>query len=317
MGGLFIAYAGPANGVVHIGLIAFLPLSATVAVIALVRRRWMWASPYLVVFSVLLIWWSRLEPSNARDWQAETALLPYAVIEGDIVTVHNIRNFVYRSETDFTPAYYDKRFDLRKLEAVDLVTSYWMGPEIAHVFSSYAFAGGDHLAISIEARKVKGEGYSSLKGFFRQYELYYVVANERDVIRVRTNYRRDPPENVYLYRTQTSVEDGRRLFLEYMNRINSLRARPEFYNTLTTNCRTTIWMNTRVNPQHLPFDWKILVSGYVPEYHFEMGGCELTTCPFPSFNGVRVNARAQEARADQEFSRYIRTLKAETTGTAS
>ena len=100
-----------------------------------------------------------------------------------MVTVHNIRNFSYRRETDYTPAWYDKTYDLRQLEGVDLVATYWMGPAVAHIFLSFAFAGGDHLAVSIETRKERGEGYSTVRGFFRQYELYYVVADVRDVLR--------------------------------------------------------------------------------------------------------------------------------------
>ena len=120
------------------------------------------------------------------------------------------------------------------------------------------------LAISIEVRKPKGEGYSTLKGFFRQYELVYIVADERDLIRLRTNYRRDPPEDVYVYRTRSSIEAKRRLFLEYMRRINALQTQPEFYNTLTTNCTNSLWTNSQVNPGRVPLSWKILVSGYVP-----------------------------------------------------
>ena len=154
------------------------------------------------------------------------AVLPYATIEGDVVTVHNIRNFDYRSETDYTPAWYDKRFDVRDLVGVDLVAVYWMGPAIAHTFLSFEFAGGEHLAISIETRKEQGEGYSTLKGFFRQYELFYVVADERDVIRLRTNYRHDPPEDTYVYRVQAPIENLRRLFLEYMRQVNLLTTQP-------------------------------------------------------------------------------------------
>ena len=132
------------------------------------------------------------------------------------MTVHNIRNFDYRTETDFTPRYYDRTFDLRKLDSVDLVSVYWMGPAIAHLFVTFDF-GDDHLAISIEARKERTEGYSTLGGFFRQYELIYIVGDERDVIRLRTNYRKDPPEDVYLMRLKAPIENGRRFFLEYMN----------------------------------------------------------------------------------------------------
>ena len=183
-GTLALTYSGPRNDAVRYSLAVLFAAASLVALIALIFRRWRWRAfaAYLVLFMALLVWYFGLEPSNERDWQTDVAVLPYATIEGDVVTVHNIRNFDYHTETDYTPAYYDKRFDLRKLEGVDVVAVYWMGPAIAHVFLSFAFAGGDHLAISIETRKEKGEGYSTLKGFFRQYELYYVVADERDVI---------------------------------------------------------------------------------------------------------------------------------------
>ena len=173
---------------------------------------------FLSGFAIVILWFLLIPASNDRDWQPDVARLAWADIDGDRITVHNIRNFDYRTETDYTPAYYDKQFDLSQLESVDVVAVYWMGPAIAHVFLSFGFAGGDYLAISIEARKEKGEGYSTVKGFFRQYELYYVVADERDVIRLRTNYRHDPPEEVYVYRAHHgTIENGRRLFLEYMD----------------------------------------------------------------------------------------------------
>ena len=261
------------------------------------------------VFSIILLWFLFIPPSNDRDWLPDMALLSWAEIDGNRITVHNIRNFDYRSETDYTPAYYNKQFDLSKLDGVDVVAVYWMGPAIAHVFLSFGFSGGDHLAISIEARKKKGEGYSTVKGFFRQYELYYVVADERDVIRLRTNYRRDPPEDAYVYRTHGSIENGRRLFLAYMDKINALKACPEFYNSLTTNCSTNIWQNTRVIPNHLPFSWKILLSGYIPEYLYEMKVLD-ERLPFPELKRLaHINARAQAADSAADFSRRIREAR--------
>jgi hypothetical protein len=223
-----------------------------------------------------------------------------------LVTVRNIRNFDYRSEKDYTPAYYDRRFDLRDLEGVDLVAVYWMGPAIAHIFVSFAFAGGDHIAVSIETRKERGENYSTLKGFFRRYELYYVVADERDVIRLRTNYRRDPPEEVYLYRLHAPLENGRRIFMEYLKKINALQAKPEFYNTLTTNCTTNIWLHSQTNPEHLRFSWKILASGYVPEYLYESGRLDRSVPLTELSKRAHINGRAQAANAATDFSRLIR-----------
>lgn len=304
---LALDFLVPHNDILRNSLAIVFGALSLLAIIGIYFRRWRLRvlTAYLVLFALLLGWWRTIEPSNERDWQTDVAVLPHADIEGDIVTVHNIRNFDYRSETDYTPAYYDKRFDMRKLEGADLVAVYWMGPAVAHIFISFAFSGGDHLAISIETRKEKGEEYSTLKGFFRQYELYYVVADERDVIRLRTNYR-NPPEDVYVYRLQAPLENIRRVFFEYMAKINSLKDRPEFYNTLTTNCTTNIWFHTRVNPGHLPFNWKILASGYVPEYAYGAGRLD-TSVPFSELKRrAHINARAKAADGAADFSRLIR-----------
>jgi hypothetical protein len=181
-----------------------------------------------------------------------------------------------------------------------------MGPDIAHIMLSFGFAGRDYLAISIEARKEQGEGYSTIDGFFRHFELFYVVGDERDLIGVRAIHRKNPPEDVYLYRVQAPPEAARRLFLEYFRQINSLREKPQFYNSLTTNCTSTIWMNARVNPQHLPFSWKIIISGHVPEYMYENRRLD-TSLPFEELRERgHVNARAQEAGSAADFSQRIR-----------
>jgi len=261
---------------------------------------------FLAVFAVLLFWFFSIPASNDRDWLPDLARLSWAEIDGDFITVHNIRNCDYRSETDFTVAYYDRRFDLRQLKSVDVVAVYWMGPAIAHILLSFGFEDGAYLAVSIEARKEKGEGYSTVKGFFRQYELYYVVADERDVIRLRTNYRKDPPEDVFVYRLQGPIENGRRLFLAYMEKLNSLKARPEFYNSLTTNCTTNIWTNTHVNPDRIPLSWKILMSGYVPDYLYETGRLDNKLPFFDLKRRAHVNARARAADTAADFSQRIR-----------
>jgi len=307
-GALALLYSSPLSETARIVLAAIFGIVAAVAAIALAVRRWRWraAGAYWVAFFALLAWFFSLAPSNDRDWQADVATLPYATVAGDIATMHNIRNFDYRSETDYTPAYYDKSFDVSKLTGVDIIAVYWMGPAVAHIFVSFEFAGSDHLAVSIETRKEKGEEYSTLKGFFRQYELYYVVADERDVIRLRTNYRKDPPEDVYVYRAQGPLENGRRLFLDYVRKINSLKEKAEFYNTLTTNCTTNIWMHTLVNVGHLPFSWKILASGYVPQYMYEAGRLD-NSVPFAELQKrALVNPRAHGADKAQDFSRRIR-----------
>ncbi len=268
--------------------------------------RRMAMSAQVVAFLIIVIWWSSIQPSNDRIWQPEVAILPYATHKGNLVTIHNIRNFDYRTESDFTPAYYDRTYDLTKLDSVDLVAAYWMGPKIAHIFLSFGF-GEDHLAISIEARKELTEGYSSIRGFFKQYELIYIVGDERDLIRVRTNYRKDPPEDVYLYRLMGPIENAKRVFLDYLKTINTLRDQPKFYNTLTANCTNVIWMHTRLNPGHPPFSWKILLSGYLPEYLFEQGKLN-TALPFEELKDrSRINEIALQADQALDFSGRIRS----------
>jgi hypothetical protein len=300
-------FAGPGDADTRAALtLAVGALALLTIVLLFLRRRAVTAlTTYIVVLGAVSVWWAGIKPSNERHWEPDVAVLAHATIEGDRVTVHNIRNFEYRTETDYTPAYYDRTFDMNKLDRVDLVSVYWMGPAIAHVFVTFGF-GADHLAISIEARKELGEGYSTLGGFFRQYELIYVVADERDVIRLRTNYRHDPPEDVYVYPLQAPIENGRRLFLEYMRAINALAREPQFYNTLTSNCTNAILVHTSVNPGHPPYSWKILLSGYTAEYAYDLGKLD-RRFPFEDLKRLsRVNDAAQAASESPEFSRLIR-----------
>lgn len=280
---------------------------ATLACLAFPRWRTRIVPVYAIGFAAILVWWVLISPSNERSWQPDVTKLAYATFDGGTVTVHNIRNFDYRSEFDYQPAYYTKTYDLNKLERVDLIAVYWMGPVIAHTIISFNFGGNEHLAVSIEARKERSEGYSTIKGFFRQYELIYIVADERDVIRLRTNYRQNPPEEVYLYRLQGPQQNARHLFLEYLKKINELNDNPEFYNTLLDNCTTAIWLRTRINPEHLPFSWKILLSGYVPEYLYESERLD-SRIPFSELQKqAHINGRAQAADQASDFSTLIRT----------
>jgi hypothetical protein len=288
-------------------LAAGFALLALGALVALGRRRRRGAAlaALAVALLVLFAYWRTLQPSNDRDWAPEVARAPRATIAGDLVTLHDIRNFDYRTETDFTPAYYDRTFDVRRLDSLDIVTSYWIGPAIAHVFVSFGF-GDDRVAISVEARRERGEGYSSVRGFFKRYELIYVAGDERDLIRVRTNYRRDPPEDVYLYRVHGPIENARRLFREYVRTINALHDRPRFYDTLSTNCTTQILLHTRVNPDHLPFSWKVLLSGYAAEYAYDKGRLDASQ-PFEALRRrSRINDAARAADRAPDFSRRIR-----------
>jgi hypothetical protein len=307
-GALALRYWDHANPTLRNVLIAAWIPTCVALIVGFLLRRWRWRSfaVFVGLFAALLAAWSAIEPSNDRIWEPENAVLAYATIDGDRIMLHNIRNFDYRTDTDFTPAYYDRTFDLRQLDAVDAFAVYWMGPAIAHVFLSFGFADGAHVAFSIETRREKGQSYSSVAGFFRQFTLYYAVGDERDIVRVRTNYRTDPPERVYLYRVRGSSDAARRLFLEYLEQINSLKQHAEWYNTITSNCTSSIWFMTRINPGHVPYSWKILLSGYLPEYLYEQGKLD-TSVPFAELQRrAFINPLARAADQAADFSQRIR-----------
>ena len=310
-GVLALHYWDHANPTLRDALAAAWAFASLALIVGFALRRWRWRSlaAFVVLFTALLTAWKAIAPSNDREWVPENAVLAYATIDGDRITLHNIRNFDYRSDTDFTPAYYDRTFDLRQLDSVDMFTVYWAGPAIAHVFLSFGFTDGAHVAFSIETRREKGQVYSSIAGFFRQYTLYYVVGDERDIVRLRTNYRHDPTEQVYLYRLRGSEAGAQRLFLAYLREINALKQHAEWYNTLTSNCTNSIWWMSRLNPGHVPYSWKILLSGHLPEYLYEQGRLD-TSVPFAELQRrAYINPLAQAADQAEDFSQRIRAAQ--------
>jgi hypothetical protein len=305
-GALALWFAFPAVDGLRTALaLGFVALGAGGLLAAVLRRRLVVPLvPFAVAFVVLLAWWSTIEASNDRVWQADVAMLPSAEIEGDVITLRNVRSFTYRSESDYTPHWYDKVLDLRELDTLDLLAVYWMGDAIAHTILSFGFAG-EQIAISIEIRKEQDEAFSSLAGLFRRYDLYYVVADESDLIGLRTNYR-DPPEDVYLYRVKAPQENIRRLFLQYLAQINELNLRPEFYNTATTNCTTNIVTHVEAIRPQVPLSWKMLLNGYFPELVYERGSLD-QSLPFEALRQQSyINERAQAADGASDFSRRIR-----------
>jgi hypothetical protein len=278
-------------------------LLGTVAIFVFMRPFRRAVVLYGAVFVGLLAWWSTLLPSNEKDWAPEVARLPWAEIAGDRLVVHDLRNFDYRSETDWTPRYEEREYDLSKLVGVDLFMSYWGSPAIAHTIMSWQFEDMPPLAVSIETRKDKTQQYSAVQGFFKQYTIFYVVADERDLVRLRTNYR---GEDVYLYRIRMPPEQAKAILLDYFETINDLRERPRWYNALTQNCTTTI----RMHVQHIggmqPFDWRLVVNGYGDQMLYERGRID-TSLPFAELRArSNVVARAKAADQDPEFWRRIR-----------
>ena len=299
-----IYYSNLPGSRLRAGLAIGFVVATGLAFVLLPRRRRTLAG-FLVAFALLVVWWRGIPASNDRDWQPDVAVTPWAAIDGDRVTIHGVRNLDYRTETDFVPHWEERTYDLRKLDSADLIAVYWAGKAIAHIMLSFGFEGRDYVVFSIETRKERGESYSTIAGFFKQYELVYIVADERDIIRVRTSFRQ-PQEDVYIYRVRTPRASIRRIFLDYVKSMNELHAHPAFYNTLTTNCTTGVLLHTRVNPESPPMSWKVLLSGYVPDYAYDLDRVD-TTRPFLELERMsKVNERAHAADRDPAFSQRIR-----------
>ena len=282
-------------------------LAAGFALVAVVfqatRKRWIALGVFMGAFVLFLAWWATIPPRADREWAADVARAPTATTNGDQVIVTNVRNFAWRSETDFDAVWEVRTYDVATLTDVDLIMSYWMGEAIAHTIVSFGFADGQRLAFSIETRKEVHEEYSSIAGFFKQYELAIVAADERDVVRVRSNVR---GEDVRLYRMRMTPEDARRLFLEYLDTANDLARQPRFYNTLTANCTSLVFDMVRVIHPGLPLDIRVVLAGYLPDYAYAVGATN-TEMTFERLRELaRIHDRAILAGADPDFSARIR-----------
>ena len=275
---------------------------ASLGALAWLRPRRRALVAFGVLFAVVAGWWLSIRPSNERDWEPSVARLPRATFQGDLVRIENVRNFDYRSEQDFDEIWETRSYDLSKLEGADIFLSYWGSPWIAHTIMSWAFEDGGHLAISIETRRESHESYSALLGFFRHYELYYVVSDERDVVRVRTNYR---GEDVYLYRLKTTREAARNVLIDYLETINELAEEPRWYNALLHNCTTMIRYHIQNVAPANPWNWRILVNGKLDELGYMRGSID-TSLPFEELR--RRSAIAATARAIEDTTEFSRCL---------
>jgi hypothetical protein len=276
---------------------------AVIALLVLVRPVWrLWAG-FLVLFVLVQMWWIAIEPSNDREWLADVAQLPTVTFDGDLVTIKNVRNFHYRSETDFDEIWETRNYDLSQIRGFDMYLSYWGSPMIAHTIASWEFADGQHLAVSIETRKEVGEEYSAVLGFFRQFEIYYVAADERDLVGLRTNHR---GEEVYLYRMKTSVPTARALLVDYLETMNQLVSAPRWYNAILHNCTTVIRQHAEHVTAQRPFDWRIIVNGYIDELAYERGTID-TSLPFEELRRKsNITERGKAAGTSPDFSRQVR-----------
>jgi hypothetical protein len=257
----------------------------------------------IVLFLGVVVWWISIPPSHDRNWRSEVAVMPRAVIDGDRVRITGVRNFEYRSTYEFTVRYEEREVQLSHLTGLDFFVSYWSEGLVGHTFLSFIFDNAPPLSISIETRPEVGEGFNPVASLFKQFELIYVVGDERDLVRVRTNYRK---ETVYLYRLNSPPDDVRRLLMVYLKRINELADQPEFYHLLSNSCTINIirYMNAAGRPGR--FDIRHLLNGMIDSYLYHSGRVD-TTLPFDELRRrSRINEAALAADNVPDFSARIR-----------
>jgi len=255
------------------------------------------------LFLSVLVWWISIRPSHDRQWRPEVSVMPRATIDGDRVRITGFRNFKYRSRDDFTMRYEEREFLISHLTSLDFFVSYWKKGPVGHTFLSFNFDNALPLCISIETKPEKGQGFNPIASLFKQFELIYVVGDERDIVRVRTNYRK---EDVYLYHILTSPENARRLFLVYIDRINKLADHPEFYNLLSNSCTINIVRYANAAGRIGRFDIRHLLNGFIDRYIYSAGLVD-NTLPFDELRRrSRINDAAQAADDAPDFSQRIR-----------
>ena len=284
------------------------------AAVALARLWWannvwtVWLAAAALVF-LASVWWGTIQPTNDSDWQPDVEFGVTSEITGNIATLHHVRDFDWRTTTDFTPRWEERRYNIDEITSVDLFTSVWGNPAIAHVLVGFGFKDGQHVVFSAETRKAKGQVYTTIGGFFRLYTLVLLAAEERDIIRLRTDVRDAPPETVRIFALNLGPERRKELFLDYLALGNRLAEQPEFYNTLTTNCTTVVWRLARKIEPGLPLNWRVLLSGYFPQYLYDHGAIR-TDVPFDQVMQEAIIPGERVAGPDgPTFSRRLRALE--------
>lgn len=263
------------------------------------RMRWAFAALYLVV----LVGWSFIEPSHDREWRKDVAVMPRATIDGDRVHITGVRNFDYRSRDDFTVRYEEREVSLSSLVALDFFISYWMPGPVGHTFVSFIFDDAPPLNISIETRPEAHEGFDPLASLFKQYELIYVVGEERDIVGVRTNFR---GEDVYFYRLRIPAEGARQLLQVYLERINELADEPEFYHLLSNSCTVNIVRYANLAGRQGDFDFRHYLNGWVDQYLYDMRLMK-AQLPFSELRRrSRISPSTEPADDAGQFAQHIR-----------
>ena len=301
---LALWFRAPAPEWLRAALAAILALLALGAAFFLVfRGRWRPLALFGMAFVGTLAWWSTIAPPASANFARDVARQTTGRLDGDLLTLSDVRDFDWRSDADFTERWTARTFDLTKLRTLDLFLSYWAGPEMAHVIVSFGFEDGQQIAWSIEVKRGMGGEFSPLADLFKNSPLAIVAASERDVVRVRSNVR---GEDVQLYRLDVYPQTMRALLLQYVRDANALAAQPQFYNSLTTNCTTTVAGLVKAIGKPVPLDWRLVVNGYLPDYLYENDALTKKVSLAELKRLSHIDERAKAANDAPDFSQRIR-----------
>lgn len=303
-GAMALWYQLPGNATVRtLGGILWALAVIALAAIAIARRSWLPLGAYAAMYALLLWWWAGIAPSATRTWADDVARQFTGTVDGSEVTLHDVRDFDWRSDDDYDARWETRRYDLDRLASADAVLSYWGSRAIAHAMVSFGFDDGRRVVFSVEIRRERGEQYSPIGGFFKQFEAVLVAADERDIIGVRTNVR---GEDDYLYPLRMDKAAMHALFLSYVRAANELATTPKFYNTITSNCTTIVYRMARQIEPGLPWDIRLLLTGYLPDYLHDVGAVDRSVPVDELRRRGRITERARRTAAGDDFSRAIR-----------